>query len=100
VSARKRYPKAEVEWLDSISEGRWNDLETVLREATPEAMRHRSVGYLLAKTKNHVLLAGSLGDDSAMVADTMQIPRKAVLSIRELSTKTELALLEHGKRRR
>jgi len=100
MTARKRYTKVEVEWLDSVSEGRWSDLETVMREATYDAMCHRTTGYLLVKNKDFVLLAGSRGDDSEMVADLMQIPRRAVLNIRELSTKAELALLELGRHRR
>ena len=74
----------EVEWLDSVSEGRWQPREDVGREATREAMLHRSVGYLVSDTEDFVLLAGSRKEDGSWVADTMQIPKVAVLATHDL----------------
>ena len=76
--------KVEVEWLDSISEGRWYGKDAVIAEATREAMVHRSLGYLLHENEDMVLLAGSRSETGVMVCDTMQIPRVAVLTMREL----------------
>lgn len=74
----------EVEWLDSVSEGRWHPKDDAIREATRDVMLHRSVGYLVHETDELILLAGSRGEDGANVADTMQIPRVAVLQVRKL----------------
>ena len=77
----------EVEWLDAMSEGRWMDTETAISRATREVMLHRSVGYLIHETDDLILLAGSRGETSENVADTMQIPRVAVLAVRDLREK-------------
>lgn len=74
----------EVQWLDSVSEGRWHAKDDVIREATYDAMLHRSVGFLVHETEELILLAGSRGENGVMVADTMQIPRSAILHIRKL----------------
>ena len=76
--------RVEVEWLDSICEGSWHRRDDVIREATREAMLHRSIGYLVHENDEMVLLAGSRGESGVMVSDTMQIPRVAVLTVREL----------------
>lgn len=74
----------EVEWVDSMSEGRWKPVADVIREATDEAMLHRSVGYLVHECEGSIVLAGSRGESGDMVADTMQIPRVAVLRTKVL----------------
>ena len=74
----------EIEWVDSVSEGRWNDKDEALRIATLEAMLHRSVGYLLREDDDMVLIAGSRSENEYNVCDTMQIPKVAVLSMRDL----------------
>ena len=51
--------RVEIEWLDSISEGRWNSLDNIEREATRDAMCHRSIGYLIIDNDDFVLIAGS-----------------------------------------
>lgn len=77
----------EVEWLDSMSEGRWMDTETAISRATREVMLHRSVGYLIHETDDLILLAGSRGESSEHVSDTMQIPRVAILAVHDLKAK-------------
>lgn len=76
--------RVEIEWLDSISEGRWNDREQIERQANRANMLHRSVGYLLMDNDDFVLLAGSRGETNENYADTMQIPKVAVLAIHDL----------------
>jgi hypothetical protein len=84
VASATQLRRVEVEWLDSMSEGRWVDMETAVRTATREAMCHRSVGYLIHETDDLVLLAGSRSEGGENVADTMQIPRVAVLAVHDL----------------
>lgn len=76
--------RVEVEWLDSVGEGRWQPREVIELEATRDAMLHRSVGCLIVDTDDFVLLAGSRKEDESWFADTMQIPKTAVLAIHEL----------------
>jgi hypothetical protein len=60
------------------------DIYTAVSRATREAMLHRSVGYLIHETEDLILLAGSRSEGGENVADTMQIPRVAVLDIHDL----------------
>jgi hypothetical protein len=76
--------KVEVEWLDSIGQGRWRDRDEVLRAAEDEPLLHHSCGYLIAENDRYVLLALNLHGSGDIVGDTIQIPRVAVLSVEEL----------------
>lgn len=76
--------RVEVEWLDAVSEGRWHGRDAAIREATRDSMLHRSVGYLVHEDIEMVLLAGSRSESGDSIADTMQIPRVAVIDMREL----------------
>lgn len=79
--------RVEVEWLDSETDGAWMPLAQALHEAEPEPL-HRSCGFLLAETDAYVLLALSYRDATdeqrPMVADTIRIPRPAVLTVHRL----------------
>lgn len=86
MSERRR---VEVEWLDSQGSSRWQSLDDALREAEGDDLIHRSMGFLIAEHERYVLLAASHraaspGTDE-MVADVIQIPRPAVLSVRTLA---------------
>ena len=81
----------EVEWVDSVTRGRWiprTEAEQWARGQAPSA-RHCSVGYLLARTDAALCLVQSMvkydadGSDE-MVAEVLSIPLPAVLSVRQL----------------
>lgn len=82
----------EVVWLDSSSDSGWRSAAEALRAAREDsALEHRSVGYELADEPAFVLLTMSWRppseDDHAMVSDTLQIPRPAILEVRELAAR-------------
>lgn len=78
----------EVEWIDSMGESGWQPAEDARRQATEDAMRHRSVGYVLADKDHSLLIAQSCGDsgddDTRLVGHTLQIPRSAIAHVRGL----------------
>lgn len=78
----------EVEWVDSMGEGGWARADEARRRATLETLIHRTVGYVIDESEHSLLLAmgrSNEGDeDSRLVHDTMQIPRVAILTIRDL----------------
>lgn len=82
-------PRVEVEWLDSQSDGRWQALPDALRAAEADDLLHRSIGFLIDDNERYVLLAASHREERegepVMVADVLQIPRPAVLSVRTLT---------------
>lgn len=75
----------EVEWLDSIGEGRWTNVEEAIRIATKSYMLHRTAGYLVHENDDMILIAGSRNETGETVADTMQIPKVAVINVRNLT---------------
>lgn len=83
----------EVEWLDSMSEGGWMRADEARRRATVDAMAHRTVGYVIDENDHSLLLAmgrSNEGDeDSRLVHDTMQIPRVAILTVRDLKVSAQ-----------
>lgn len=71
----------EVEWDDSCSyANQWMQPNDNL-----EASLCKSVGYLVAKNKNRIVLAQSQHDDSDEVHNQFVIPRGCVKSIRNLT---------------
>lgn len=70
----------EVEWLDSRAFAGWAHPEEHLERSRPS--RCRSVGYLLLKDRERIVLAQSCSDDSGNVADPLAIPRGMVKAIR------------------
>lgn len=85
------FDRVEVVWLDSESDNSWMPVAQALHEAEAEP-EHRSCGYLVADADDYVLLALSLRppteDQRAMVADTLRIPRAAVVSLVRLRVRS------------
>jgi hypothetical protein len=78
-----------VDWVDSHSSNEWQPVADVKRKADEEnALFCSSAGFLVADTPDYVLLACSYtpptSEDAETVANTMQIPRCAIQSIRRL----------------
>lgn len=78
----KRVHAVTVQWLDSNINGGWNAAASVASSAAPTAIA--SVGYLLEKTRKHVVLAQSLSERTQEVGNLLTIPRFAVVSIKRL----------------
>jgi hypothetical protein len=82
----------EIDWLDSVSRGRWTarkEIEEWAKGDSPSAT-HRSVGYLLTRTDRVIVVVQSMvgyGDDGSdeMVAEAQSIPLVAVLAVRQLT---------------
>jgi hypothetical protein len=66
-----------VTWLDSVMSPGW-----VNESPLGDNMEHESVGYLVAKTKDRIVLAQSRGAYS--IGQHLTIPRCAVKSIKRL----------------
>lgn len=80
-----------VEWLDSHVESEWRPSHDIRRRAEFEdALRNFTVGYLLLDEDGYVLVASTQTPSSehepALYGNTTQIPRSAVISVRELKT--------------
>lgn len=71
----------EVKWLDSSSRagGVWKDRDHVESNAPVECL---SVGYVVARSKKHIVLAAHLAPAEA--GGDMAIPRSAITSMRKL----------------
>lgn len=80
--------RVEVEWIDSMGHGGWSTADEARRRATPEALRHRTLGYVLEQTDDSLLLAMGRSDegdnDTRLVHDTMQIPLVVITAVHEL----------------
>ncbi len=79
----KHLALVEVEWVDSTSRGGGRYEDDYLKDTGPA--KCKSAGYLLAKNPSHVMLVQSIDTENPeYMMDVITIPRKAVLSVREL----------------
>ena len=88
--AKRKYEIVEVEWLDSIGQDAWQDLDELLDTAKkPNRMMQYTAGYLVKKTRNYVIvtLAHSDTDSAGTIGHTMQIPLGVVQKIRVMREK-------------
>lgn len=70
-----------VEWEDALHEFGWLD---EFLKADPDHVICQTVGWLMVKTKKHIVVAQTIsGDDSR--AQTLQIPMGMVHSIKPLA---------------
>lgn len=76
---KAKYPLVEVLWHDAWSQGGWQTTDPQKNEPAPCL----SVGYMIAKTKSGVTLAGSL-DDGANVGVIQFRPSGMIKSIKVL----------------
>jgi hypothetical protein len=77
------YPAVEVLWHDAFSMDAWDFLDEHLLIAT-QPYPCRTVGWLVRRDKQCVVLVQSLARDGTRAAATMTIPRGMVQSIRYL----------------
>lgn len=77
-------PIVEIIWRDAFGEQEW----TLMDEWNPPEMLICSVGYLLVEDKNYYRLAANITGDGTKKDHTMNIPKKIVVSMRTLRTKT------------
>lgn len=79
---KKRLPPiVEIEWLDTMSTSGWQTKDDRLRQTKIEDMDHRSIGYLLKRGPEYVVVAQSVGEQHDNVGDTLMIPRQAVKKV-------------------
>jgi hypothetical protein len=74
-----------VTWLDSVGDSSWRSLDAALSELD---YRNEcvSVGFLIGESELGIMLAQSFDDqDGDNVADTLFIPRPAVLEVKALT---------------
>lgn len=67
----KQYYPVMIEWADACGEPGWHDMDEVQAST---AMGVRSVGYLVAETKDDVVLASGISADG-QVLGYIAIPR-------------------------
>lgn len=80
-----------VDWVDSHAGRGWQDIPKI--EASAQPLFCRSVGWILSKTKDVIVIvphlsSDSIGGQTLQGAGDMIIPMKAVLKITNLYTKT------------
>ena len=79
LTVKPKLRKAEVEWIDSVSSGRWGTREEYIEKAAVPLCW--SVGYVLVNDKERIVLLQSCSDNGD-VADSISIPKKAVRRLR------------------
>lgn len=72
----------EVEWVDSCTGGGWRSKAAYLEDAHPTICR--TIGYLLKKDTQEVVVVQTMSASTGHVSDSMAIPRVAVRKIRVL----------------
>lgn len=84
----KKYPIIEVEWVDSMSHHGWESI-TSKKAGFDQAdmLLQRSCGYLIARAKDYVAVAHSIGIGVDNACDAIQIPRCSIRSMRYLKEK-------------
>lgn len=78
-----------VEWIDSVGGGGWERPEEARRAAERETMRVTTLGYVLGDTDDYLLLCMSVMENNESVLAPLQIPKVAVLSVRDVSWKAK-----------
>ena len=78
----KTYPLYQVEWIDACSSDEWQDIDSLIHAAS---LIH-SVGHLIHKDENIIVLTGSISDQS-LCAQRMTIPRDRILQMQRLYIK-------------
>lgn len=77
------YPIVDITWMDASSHSGWMPLEVVDKEAT--LFECHSVGYLLKRSKERVIVAQNLSTKSVgKVSDVMVIPAGWITAIKVL----------------
>lgn len=71
----------EVEWVDSASTGGWGHPDAFIKSGLA---RCRTVGYVLERTKDHIVVVQNVGDDTGRVGESMAIPASCIRSVRRL----------------
>lgn len=77
----KNFPLVKVKWADHYIEYGEHDLETV-KETAKDAYVGSYAGYLVAKTKRMLVIAGNVWEDGT-ISDPMYIMRRAVVEYKE-----------------
>lgn len=75
----------EIEWVDSVAHWRWEHPDDLRRWAVEETMIQRSVGWILSESESYVQLVSSVGEDGESASGSLQIPRVAILRVRDLA---------------
>ena len=70
----------EIHWVDSVAEHGWSYRQDALDKATSEAMKCKSVGYVLKTGEDFILICSGVQQDHSVFA-TMQIPIVVVTEI-------------------
>jgi hypothetical protein len=79
----KKIRPVRVSWDDSVGHGHWHSSEQV-RADPPRPSRIETIGYLLEKKKNSIVLAMSVSEGTNEVMHLLSIPRRAVTSLERL----------------
>lgn len=78
----KKYRMVLVEWRDAIVRAGWEHTDEALSET--DEMACTTIGYLIEKTKEHIVVAGTLSDDGAQLNGRITIPMVWVVKIQTL----------------
>jgi hypothetical protein len=78
------YPLVLIQWTDTICNTQWRHDEDVDEWAGEQKWLVSDVGYLLRKTEEYVVLAGSWAKAEGQFKNLSKIPRGMVKVIREL----------------
>jgi hypothetical protein len=76
-----------VEWLDSRRSEGWTCLEDLLSNLA--ATHCKSVGWIIARDRSSLTIAGHLADDPEQCCGDMTIPAKAIIKISPLAVTSQ-----------
>lgn len=84
--------KVEVIWNDIISWSGWKSEQVAVDFTDYDDMAHKSIGYLVKQNKMAVVLCQSysLDNDIGKMGELLKIPKKAIISIKELRSGGDL----------
>lgn len=74
-------PKVEITWIDSMTHSGWRDIEEAMEKSVANC---KTVGYILRKDEDMIVLAMSWSENAEQVSDVTCIPSVAVEEIVEL----------------
>lgn len=79
-----KYKLVKVKWQDIVSNSNWKTLEEAHEWAEKEMGVCYSVGWLIEKNKDYILVAGTYDQDSEEYNDISKIPVPNVYKITKL----------------
>jgi len=80
-----KYPLVLVQWNDAQSDAGWGDIEDIKKWADEKYVVNE-VGWLISKTKSHIVITNEVGNDGS-IGNRTKIPNTWVIDRKVLKLK-------------